>query len=52
MLEKLTQLPEVTIAGQNFQLQPREKIQTILFFLTNGYDIINAPAVWKKQLVV
>lgn len=48
LLENLTNLPEVKVAGQNFQLQPREKIPNDPMF-TNQWDmeIINAPAVWE-----
>lgn len=48
LLENLTKLPEVKIAGQNFQLQPREKVPNDPMF-TNQWDMemINAPAVWE-----
>ncbi len=48
LLENFTKLPEVKIAGQNFQLQPREKIPNDPMY-TNQWDmeIINAPAVWE-----
>ena len=48
LLENLSKLPEVKIVGQNFQLQPREKIPNDPMF-NNQWDmeIINAPAVWE-----
>jgi hypothetical protein len=48
LLENLTKLPEIKVAGQNFQLQPREKIPNDPMF-TNQWnmEIINAPAVWE-----
>ena len=48
LLENLTKLPEVKVAGQNFQLQPREKIPNDPMFTSQwDMEIINAPEVWE-----
>lgn len=48
LLKNFTDLTEVKVAGQNFQLQPREKIPNDPMY-TNQWDMemINAPAVWE-----
>lgn len=48
LLQKFNNLPEVKVIGQNFQLQPREKIPNDPLFTSQwDMEIINAPAVWE-----
>ncbi|MFK8004970.1 MAG: S8 family serine peptidase [Saprospiraceae bacterium] len=48
LLENLTNRSEVKVAGQNFQLQSREKIPNDPLFTSQwDMEIINAPEVWE-----
>ena len=48
LLMNLTSLPEVKIAGQNFQLQPRERVPNDPMYTSQwDMEIINAPEVWE-----